>query len=192
MVNACFQNSVNITPSGMPQYLAGDMIGNRNLLNPSLSAIVKINSSVPQPIGGFTWYVNNQTCAPIKAESTGVLLGFVGRTQDTVFPNANVSQGWSMAVQQGYQLQYFPTGTFAAICPSLNNDGAGPILYGDLVLINNTTGALGSKTSLPMVGWTQCITGNLPWIVIDLTPVYDAQGTVISNLVVISNTQSTI
>jgi hypothetical protein len=194
MPNALFQQSVNITPSGMPQYLNGDMLGNRNLYNPSQSLIVNKNSSVPQGVASFTWYVDNQTCTPLRADSpSAILLGFVARTQDTTWLNANVQQGWSMQVAQGYQLQYFATGTFAAVCPSLNNAGAGPILYNDLVLINNTTGALASQTSSTIPsGYTQCITGNLVWRVIDVTPVNDAQGNLLSNLVAISNVQSTI
>ena len=190
-----FQNTVNITQAGMPQYLNGDMIGNKNLQNPSQSAVVNINSTALQGVATFTWYVNSTTCTPLKADSTGnILLGFVGRTQDTPWPGANTLQGYSMQVQQGYQLQYFATGAFGAVAPSLNNAGAGPILYGDYVIINNTTGALASQTSgtIPS-GYTQCITGNSQaWTVIDVTPVYDAQGTLLSNLVAISNIQSTI
>jgi hypothetical protein len=67
------------------------------------------------------------------------------------------------------------------------------ILYGDLVLINNITGALASQTSTTIPsGYTQCITGNQAWTVIDVTPVYDAQGILLSNLVAISNVQATI
>lgn len=190
-----FQQNVNITQRGMPQYLNGDMIGNRNLYNPSQSSVVNVNSTIPQTVGSFTWFVDSQTCTPLLAQATSpnVLLGFVARTQDTVWPGANTLQGYSMQVQQGYQLQYFATGTFGAVCPSLNNAGAGPILYGDIVLINNTTGALASQTSLTIPsGYTQCITGNLVWKVIDVSAVYDAQGNLLNNLVAISNVQSTI
>lgn len=189
-----FQQQVNITASGMPQYLNGDMIGNRNLYNPSQSSVVNVNSSVLQGVATFTWYVDNQTCTPLKADSpSSQLLGFVSRDQSTVWPGQNVTQGYSMQIQQGYQLQFFATGTFAAVCPSLNNAGAGPILYGDLVIINNLTGALASQTSgtIPS-GYSQCITGSQAWKVISVTAVYDAQGILINNLVVISNVQSTI
>lgn len=193
MSNVLSQQSVNITAQGMPQYLNGDMVGNRNLFNPSLGSIVNINSAIPQAIATFTWFVDNQTCTPLKADAQGGLLGFVARTQDTVWPNANVNQGWSMQVGQGYQLQYFPTGTFAAVVGSLNNSGAGPAVYGDLVLINETTGALTSQTSSTIPsGYTQCITGGLAWKVINLTAVYDAQGSLLNNLVVISNVQAQI
>ena len=175
-MSARFQNKVNISARGIPQYLAGDMLGNKNLMNPAQSAIVNKNSSIPQGVGSFTWMVDNQTC-----------------TQDTTWPNGNVNQGWSMQVGQGYQLQYFVDGTFSSICPSLNNGGAGPIVYGDLVLINNTTGVLASQTSSTIpAGYSQVITGNKPWKVINTTTVYDAEGTAIQNLVAISNVQATI
>ena len=200
MANALFQNQVNITAQGMPQYLTGDYLGNRNLYNPSQALIVNKNSSIPQAVASFTWLLDGQTCTPLKADSpSGILLGFVGRTQDTTWPNGNVNQGWSMQVAQGYQLQYFPTGTFAAICPSLNNAGAGPILVGDIILINNTTGALASQTSLTIPnGYSQCITGGATpsagnaWAVISVQQVYDAQGSLLSNLVAISNVQATL
>jgi hypothetical protein len=194
MTSAIFQQQVNITPAGMPQYLPGDQIGNRNLYNPSQSSVVNINSPVLQGVATFTWFVDSQTCTPLLAQSPSAkLLGFVPRDQSTVWPGQNILQGYSMQVQQGYQLQYFATGTFGAICPSLN--GGGVILYGDIILINNTTGALASQTSLTIPsGYTQCITGNpnQAWSVIDITPVYDAQGLLISNLVAISNVQPTI
>jgi hypothetical protein len=195
-VSAGFQQSVNITPNGVPQYLAGDMIGNKNLYNPSQGNVVNINSSIPQAIGSFTWFVDSQTCTPLLADSpSGILLGFVARTQSTVWPYGNFLQGWNAQVAQGYQLIYFSTGTFGAICPSLNNAGAGPVLYNDIVLINNTTGALASQTSTTIpAGYTQVITGpNIAaWRVIDITSVYDAGGTLIPGLVAISNIQSSL
>lgn len=193
MSNAIFQQRVNLTPAGVPTYLIGDLIGNKNFQNPAQSAIVNIASSVPQAIGSFTWRKNAQTCTPLKADSTGALLGFVARTQDTTWANSNVDQGWSMQVAQGYQLQYFASGTVATVCPSLNNAGAGPILYGDLILINDLTGELASQTTdvIPS-GYTQVITNNLPWKVIDTSIVYDAQGSQIANLVAISNIQNSI
>ena len=192
-MSARFQNKVNISARGIPQYLTGDMLGNKNLMNPAQSAIVNKNSSIPQGVGSFTWMVDNQTCTPLKADSNNTLLGFVARLQDTTWPNGNVNQGWSMQVGQGYQLQYFVDGTFSSICPSLNNGGAGPIVYGDLVLINNTTGVLASQTSSTIpAGYSQVITGNKPWKVINTTTVYDAEGTAIQNLVAISNVQATI
>ena len=193
MTNARFQNAVNITAHGMPQYLAGDYIGNKNLMNPAQSAVVYANSSIAQAVGSFTWMQDSGVCTPLKADSNSLLLGFVSRDQATTWPNGNVNQGWSMQVAQGYQLQYFPTGTFACICPSLNNSGAGPAVYGDIVLINNTTGELASQTSSTVPsGYTQCITGGLTWKVINVQSVYDAEGNAISNLVVISNIQATI
>jgi hypothetical protein len=192
-MNARFQNKVNNNARGIPQYLAGDMLGNKNLMNPSQSAIVNRASASPQGIATFTWMVDNQTCTPLKADSNNTILGFVARSQDTTWTNANTNQGWSMQVGQGYQLQYFVDGTFSAVCPSLNNGGAGPIVYGDLVLINNTTGALVSQTSSTIpAGYSQVVTGNKAWKVINTTTVSDAEGNLIDNLVAISNIQATI
>lgn len=192
--NAGFQKSVNITPSGITSYYPGQMIGATNFNNPSQSAVVNKNSSIAQGIATFTFYAGANTCTPLFADATnGILLGFVANLNNTVWNDANMKQGWSLQVQQGYQLNYFATGTAAAVVPSLNNTGAGPILYGDIVLINKTTGALASQTSATIPSThVQCITGGRAWKVINVTPQFDAEGNSLANLVVISNIQDII
>ena len=73
-------------------------------------------------------------------------------------------------------------GSFYAIAPSLN--GGGVIVAGDILVLNNTTGALASQTSATIpTGYTQ-VPG---YTVINPAPGEVATDNPIANLVVISN-----
>lgn len=131
-------------------------------------------------IGTFCWGLigtNNTQVTPFKGSNTEIA-GFTVRSQSGVWSDSDIIKGYSMTVPATRQIQVFANGSFYAICPSLNSGDV--IVAGDIVLLNNTTGALASQTtSVVPSGYTQ-VAG---YIVINASPT----NSTITNLVVISN-----
>jgi hypothetical protein len=175
---------------------AGDYFG-LPPYNPTNGYIVDANSyNGGILIGTFAWglagSLNNSQVTQIKGSNT-MLAGFAVRAQDGVWADANVPFGYSMLVPATRQIQIAPKGSFYAVAPSLN--GGGVIVQGDIILVNNTTGALASQTSSTIPsGYTQAITGGVAWTVINVAPTSQTasgypinNAGVTANLVVISN-----
>ncbi len=141
---------------------------------------------------GLAGSLNNTQVTQIKGSNTAIA-GFVPRLQDGVWADANVPFGYSMLMPSTRQIQVAAKGTFYAVCPSLN--GGGVIVQGDIIVINDTTGALASQTSTTIPsGYHQAISGGVAWTVINAAPTSQTasgypinNAGVTANLVVISN-----
>lgn len=138
-------------------------------------------------VGTFAWGIigassntaqsnNNVTQLP---DGTKPFAGFAWRAQQNVIPWSTEQYGYGFAIKAGDNIDLVIQGTLLCYAPSLN--GGGVILAGDILVQNETTGAVMSQTSLTVPGGYVLVPG---FKVINATPDNITAG---SNIVVISN-----
>ncbi len=179
------------TPQTDVQYPGGGIVGDSyglqqvNVISGKIVDGASLNGAIM--IGTFAWGIIAPSSNTAQANTNVTQLpgsgkpfaGYAWRSQQNVIPWSTEQYGYGFAIKSGDNIDLVNQGTFLIYAPSLNVGGV--ILAGDILVQNDTTGAVMSQTSTTVPGGYTLVPG---FKVINATPDNIAAG---SNIVVMSN-----
>lgn len=144
------QQSISTPPN---QAYPGDYYGVPGIAGSSNAAtgFVAISDIL---VGRFAWVVNSTVATTPQAtllKGSNTRPVFVVRTNANTYSNADLNQGWSLTIPNGYQFEACANGSFYAAVGSLN--GGNSVNIGDTVYIKTVDGTTWIATADPGAGY---------------------------------------